>query len=399
MTNWLLEQLWPISLAITCTLLCSKLLKDHLSARFQYALWLIVPMVLLLNNLPVSSAISFETELHRYVVSVTTQSKSLDVYGLLSMVWLTGFCLMSFLVVYEHLSISRKFNAGKQFSHKVNNRLPVYLSDAVNSPVLFGLTNQRLFIPLDFHQSYDSEQAQLIFQHEWVHFARKDNWFNALAITLLLIFWFNPLCWIGYSQYRKQQEVACDAAVLAHANRAQRIAYCRALLACVSDNKNTLSSYSYYTEKSTMKQRLNTIQKMPKGNILVNLLLCLVLFAGLSSIAFAKYGEGHQKHNKADAQPIVRIEPIYPKEAADQGIEGSVVLGFTLTQDGQTDNVKVISAEPKGVFDREAKRALKQWKYTPTKNTNKQHLVQLDFALSEKYKSKDLVERIKVSSH
>ena len=135
------------------------------------------------------------------------------------------------------------------------------------------------------------------------------------------------------------------------------------------------------------------------GNILVNLLLCLVLFAGLSSIAFAKYGEGHQKHNKADAQPIVRIEPIYPKEAADQGIEGSVVLGFTLTQDGQTDNVKVISAEPKGVFDREAKRALKQWKYTPTKNTNKQHLVQLDFALSEKYKSKDLVERIKVSSH
>ncbi|MDE3272552.1 M56 family metallopeptidase [Pseudoalteromonas sp. G4] len=399
MTNWLLEQLWPTSLAIICTLLCSKLLRNHLSARFQYTLWLLVPLVLLLNNLPVSSAMSFETELHRYVVSVTSQSKSLDVYGLLSMIWLTGFCLMSFLVFYEHLSISKKFNSGKQFSHKVNNRLPVYFSDAVNSPVLFGLIHQRLFIPLDFHKRYDSEQAKLIFQHEWVHFARKDNWSNALAITLLLIFWFNPLCWIGYSQYRKQQEVACDAAVLAHANRTQRIAYCRALLACVSDTKNTLSSYSYYTEKSTMKQRLNTIQKMPKGNILVNLLLCLVLFAGLSSIAFAKYGEGTKEYSKEEAQPIVRIEPIYPKEAADQSIEGSVVLGFTVTNNGQTDNIIVISAEPKGVFDKEAKKALRKWRYKPTGNTNKQYLVQLDFALSDDYKSKDLVERIKVSSH
>ena len=116
-------------------------------------------------------------------------------------------------------------------------------------------------------------------------------------------------------------------------------------------------------------------------------------------MAFAKYGEGYSKDGKADAHPIVRIEPLYPKQAAEQGIEGSVVLGFTLTKEGATANVRVISAEPKKVFEREAVKALEQWKYTATTNTSKQHLVQLDFALSDQYKSKELVERIKVSSH
>ena len=399
MINWLIEQLWPLSLTIVSVLLCSHFLRSHLSAKFQYTLWLLVPLILLLNNLPISSTIATETELHRYVVSVTTQSKSLNVYGFIGMVWLLGFSLMSFLVIYEHFSISKRFNTGKQYSHEIHNELPVYFSNAVNSPILFGLFNQRLFIPYNFNEIYDHEQIALIYHHEWVHFSRKDNWSNAFAISILVIFWFNPLCWLGYSQYRKQQEVACDAAVLNNSSTTQRIAYCRALLTCVSDRQNTLSSYSYYTEKRTMKQRLSAIQTMPKGSFMVNLLLCLVLFVGLSNMAFAKYGEGYSKDGKADAHPIVRIEPLYPRQAAEQGIEGSVVLGFTLTKEGATANVRVISAEPKKVFEREAVKALEQWKYTATTNTSKQHLVQLDFALSDQYKSKELVERIKVSSH
>lgn len=399
MINWLLEQLWPLSLTIVGILISGRLLQYHINPKFRYGLWLLVPLVLLLNNLPISRSMSFDTEIHRYVVSVTTQTKSIDMYGFASFIWLLGVFTLSVIVLFEHFSIGKKFNKHKSFSHKINNILPVYFSEAVKSPVLFGLINQRLFIPQDFNTHFDSEQTNLIYQHEWVHFTRKDNWSNALAITLLLIFWFNPLCWIGYSQYRKQQETACDATVLAYSNRAQRIAYCRALLACISENNNSLSSYSYYMEKSTMKQRLNTIQKMPKGNVIINILLTLALFAGLTSIAFAKYGENQKAHTKDKAHPIVRIEPIYPKQAAEQSIEGSVVLGFTITETGKTDNIVVISAEPQNVFNKEAIRALKKWRYKPGSDLNKQYLVQLDFALSDDYKSKDLVERIKVTSH
>ena len=63
--------------------------------------------------------------------------------------------------------------------------------------------------------------------------------------------------------------------------------------------------------------------------------------------------------------PVVRVEPIYPRRAADQGIEGWVLLKFDVTTTGATTNVKVIDASPKRIFDRAAARAVSKWKYRP----------------------------------
>lgn len=66
-----------------------------------------------------------------------------------------------------------------------------------------------------------------------------------------------------------------------------------------------------------------------------------------------------------DATPIVRIDPKYPPQAARDGTEGWVELSFTINEVGGVEDVEVIAAEPKRVFDREAKRALRKWKYRP----------------------------------
>ena len=66
-----------------------------------------------------------------------------------------------------------------------------------------------------------------------------------------------------------------------------------------------------------------------------------------------------------DATPIVRIEPKYPMSAARDGKEGYVILSFTINEVGGVEDVKVLEAEPKRVFDKEARRALKKWKYKP----------------------------------
>lgn len=68
---------------------------------------------------------------------------------------------------------------------------------------------------------------------------------------------------------------------------------------------------------------------------------------------------------EGDATPIVRIEPKYPVQAARDGKEGFVQLSFTITETGEVDDVNVIKAEPKRIFDREAIRALQKWKYKP----------------------------------
>lgn len=66
-----------------------------------------------------------------------------------------------------------------------------------------------------------------------------------------------------------------------------------------------------------------------------------------------------------DATPIVRIDPKYPPDAARDGKEGWVLLSFTIDTLGGVTDVEVLDADPKRVFDREAKRALRKWKYRP----------------------------------
>jgi len=87
-----------------------------------------------------------------------------------------------------------------------------------------------------------------------------------------------------------------------------------------------------------------------------------------------------------DATPIVRIEPKFPTKAARDGIEGWVQLSFEINELGGVENVQVINAQPKRVFDREAKKALRKWKYKPKVVDGKPQrqtglTVQLDFKL------------------
>jgi protein TonB len=89
-----------------------------------------------------------------------------------------------------------------------------------------------------------------------------------------------------------------------------------------------------------------------------------------------------------DATPIVRIEPKYPVQAARDGKEGWVKLSFTINEVGGVEDVTVLDADPKRVFDREARRALGKWKYKPKIEDGKPMkqfglTVQLDFKLDQ----------------
>lgn len=67
----------------------------------------------------------------------------------------------------------------------------------------------------------------------------------------------------------------------------------------------------------------------------------------------------------SDSVPLVRVPPQYPIRAAERGIEGWVVLRFTITATGTVKSPVVLDAKPKRIFDRAAIRALKKWKYRP----------------------------------
>ncbi|WP_306523454.1 TonB family protein [Rheinheimera sp.] len=65
---------------------------------------------------------------------------------------------------------------------------------------------------------------------------------------------------------------------------------------------------------------------------------------------------------------IKRIPPEYPKEAAARGAFGSVTMRLLVNEQGDVEAVDVLNAFPKGLFEREAIRALKRWKYEAGNN-------------------------------
>ena len=69
--------------------------------------------------------------------------------------------------------------------------------------------------------------------------------------------------------------------------------------------------------------------------------------------------------NDGDYLPIVKVAAIYPRRAQARGIEGFVVVEFTVTKTGAVTNPIVIQAEPEGIFDRAALDAVVKFKYKP----------------------------------
>ncbi|PFG57699.1 outer membrane transport energization protein TonB [Vibrio sp. ES.051] len=65
------------------------------------------------------------------------------------------------------------------------------------------------------------------------------------------------------------------------------------------------------------------------------------------------------------ALPLYRVDPRYPSKALKRRVEGYVIMRFTIDATGRPKDIEVIEAKPKRMFEREAIRALKKWKYQP----------------------------------
>ncbi|PTB86208.1 protein TonB [Pseudidiomarina aestuarii] len=63
--------------------------------------------------------------------------------------------------------------------------------------------------------------------------------------------------------------------------------------------------------------------------------------------------------------PIVKVQAAYPRRALQRGIEGYVVVEFTVTRQGTVRDPRVVEAEPESIFDQAAMDAVLKFKYKP----------------------------------
>jgi protein TonB len=77
--------------------------------------------------------------------------------------------------------------------------------------------------------------------------------------------------------------------------------------------------------------------------------------------------EGGMSLGSGDGEyvPITKVQAIYPRRAMQRGIQGYVIVEFTVNKIGAVKDPIVIEANPQGIFEQAALDAVVKFKYKP----------------------------------
>ncbi len=228
---WLINATVATSLAGVAVLLLRMPLQRWLGAEIAYRLWIVLPLAALAAcfSMPqpapeatLAAPVTFAAA-PAVVVRVTSSLRSMDADRWLLAIWMLGACALLAVLVRQQ----RRFVARLRLRRGDDGSWRSGMSDA--APAVLGVLRQKLVLPERFESDYSNEEQQLVIAHERMHQLRRDPWALAVCALLRTLFWFNPIVQFAAMRFRRDVEMACDAAVLRmHPGSRQR--YATALL-------------------------------------------------------------------------------------------------------------------------------------------------------------------------
>lgn len=242
----------------------------------------------------------------------------------------------------------------------------VYLSDEVSGPVAFGFRRPAILLPPEF-LSAPASARQAIACHELIHLRRGD-WAAAMLEEIVrALFWFHPAIWWLLAEIQLSREQTVDAEALRITAAPEQ--YIDALLAVAAGRlQPDLAPAPLFLRKNHLTQRVSLILKevtMSKRRLLSSLAAAcgaLVLTARFAVLLFPISAPA-QEVLKGDAHLLHRTPVIYPPEAREQGVQGTVVVQATLNDRGVVTDARVVSGpEP---LRKAALRSVLDWHYAP----------------------------------
>ncbi|MCD8110644.1 MAG: M56 family metallopeptidase [Clostridiales bacterium] len=135
-------------------------------------------------------------------------------------IWIAG---MAILLLYAILK-TRRLNLRLKTAVLYEDN--VWICDHIEMPFVKGIFSPGIYMP----SNLDHEDIPYILRHERIHLKRHDNLIKMAGFLLLIIYWFQPMCWGAYLACSRDLELACDEAVVCDMKLPERKRYAGILL-------------------------------------------------------------------------------------------------------------------------------------------------------------------------
>jgi beta-lactamase regulating signal transducer with metallopeptidase domain len=228
----ILLQLWQCTLAVSCSIVLILLVRVPLrwafGARAACWAWSLLPLGLLAVLLPrppksVLAAATVEQWNTAVPALAAPAAQELPWAAAILVAWLVGSVVMLCVTAIRQRRFLRSLEL------PVQREDGLLRSPALTSPLVVGALRPRLIIPANFEQRHPRALRTLMLAHEQQHLERGDTRIAAGAALLVCVFWFHPLVYYALRLLRIDQEMACDAAALAHSGTDRKL-YAQALI-------------------------------------------------------------------------------------------------------------------------------------------------------------------------
>lgn len=267
---------WLVLLVFTASTLVVAVLRKSCRRAFgperAFLLWLL-PLVAVLASLlphgtasvsPLPPIVVALTGLPDALTSSAVASVADDWRTWAAVFWLAGVVVAVILAVHAQWRYHAKLR-GAERCGSVPSRWPILrAADPWTGPALVGAWRPRIVVPADFADRYDDTERTLILAHEAMHARRLDGCWCLLAQSVTAIFWFHPLAWWALSALRRDQELACDAAVLRE-NPGVRRRYANAMLKAVPEF--ALPVACTWSPRHPLAERIAMLKQTPPNRI------------------------------------------------------------------------------------------------------------------------------------
>jgi beta-lactamase regulating signal transducer with metallopeptidase domain len=168
-------------------------------------------------------------------------------FFLLGVIWIIGAAaILTYILIINslfHRRISKQKHCDNQEILRmferckkelgIKKKVKLVYDMSSKTPLVFGLIQPSLLMPLDIIKNLGIEEIRFIFLHELSHIKRKDLFVNWIVILIQSIHWFNPIIWLAFRNMKQDCELACDAQVLSHLKSSEYNVYGQAIIRLV----------------------------------------------------------------------------------------------------------------------------------------------------------------------